>query len=440
MAVTVGQFAYAIQASADGTSLLPELSERLSRLLGTATATVELLAAGAPDEVKDSAVIAMGAYLFDQPPAGRHSSFANAFHNSGAGSLLAYWTQKGFADSAGAVISSTPGGIGTGGLSEAEALALIVAWAHEGNDDPIPASKLSLGGGVGLDDAAVQALIETHAAMIEVHHRRSSSAGIVNVEDGRLASSAGTVMRIGWSESQAYDEVIFTRAGNHPDDGAAVGTIAGVFPPVQPTLPAIPDVAENEKYLHIWVGEIPGNVAQLTFFGSPAHGVSAAAAQTYNTTDGTWWVTNLPLSPGISAYAFSAVVVGALIASQPYVDAAIAAIPTPTGGFPMTRTQVFSFTAVAGSVLSANATEPWLPNHLYELILGPGTRTRHIFLTNASGLDGLQYPVTDLPESATNETPYVTLFPNIGALPVTFIQLNDTVDGRNVTMIVNKLT
>ena len=174
MAVTVGQFAYAIQASADGTSLLPELSERLSRLLGTATATVELLAPSAPSEVKDSAVIAMGAYLFDQPPAGRHASFANAFHNSGAGSLLSFWTMKGFAGSAGAAA-----GVSTGGI----------------------------------DQDAVNALIAIHAAILNAHHEPGTGGGTTD-QTARDAAAA------------AQSEIDTHEASTHNTDSAARASAA----------------------------------------------------------------------------------------------------------------------------------------------------------------------------------------------------------------------
>ena len=318
------------------------------------------------------------------PEAGRGDAYANALRNSGAARMLLPHRvhRAGYADA----VESAQQAVGTVG-NPVIGLAVVgtdlVVTFTDGTTEslPLPAGM----GGTGVDQTArdaaaaaqadadtagtaastaqgtadsaqgdadaaqadidgheanhpldgVQALIDTHAAMTEVHHRRSSSAGIVNVENGRLASNDGTVMRIGWSNTQDYAEQVFTRDGNHPDDGAAVGTIAGVFPPVQPgSIPAIPDVAANEKYLHIWVGEIPGNVAQLTFFGAPAHGVSAAAAQTYNTTDGTWWVSNLPLSSGISAYAFSATVVGVLIASRPWVTEYVAANSGGSGGAP----------------------------------------------------------------------------------------------------------
>ena len=199
----------------------------------------------------------------------------------------------------------------------------------------------------GVDNAAVQALIDAHSAIANIHHRPSSRVGVLNLSGGRLPSSDGVVMRIGWSDTQDYSEDVFTRVGNHPDDGAAGGTIAGVFPPVQPAgIPDIPDVAVNEKYLHIWVGEIPGNIVQLTFFGAAAHGVSDPVAQTYNTTDGTWWVSNLPLSAGISAYAFSAIVAGLLIATQQWVTDEIANIMLSGGGITTAQAQALIDAAI----------------------------------------------------------------------------------------------
>ena len=408
MVVSVAELAVAVRLSDDGLNLSAAQTAILSRLKGVGEAHVALLVPDAPTAVADEIVVRLASYLYEAP-IGRKDSFAHAWVNSGAGALGALWHQQAASGSAPSGETLTPG--------------------------EVPPAVATL------DDTAVQALIDIHAAMSEVHHRRSSGAGIVNVENGRLASNAGTVMRIGWSESQAYDEQVFTRDGNHPDDGAAVGTIAGVFPPVQPaSIPDIPDVAANEKYLHIWVGEIPGNVAQLTFFGTAAHGVSTAAAQTYNTTDGTWWVTGLPLSAGISAYAFSATVVGALIASTTYVDEAIAAIPPPapaSGGFPMTRTQVFSATLTPISQTTLVASEAWLPNQLYEAVLTDFTR--HLFVTQASGIYFLSYPVfTNIQPGSAADIPHMRMGLNIGQTSIQQALTLDTAGNTNV--IINKLT
>ena len=413
MAVTVEDIAVALRLSADGTGLTTAQTTLLTRLQGVGESHVQLLIETAPDAIKDECVVRMASYLFDQP-LGRRDAFANAWINSGAGSLASKWHLQA---ASGSADSPTSAGV------DAEAVLALIS-THP------------------LDDAAVAALIETHAEISEAHHRRSSSAGIVNVENGRLASSAGTVMRIGWSDSQAYDELVYTRDGNHPGDGAAVGTIAGVFPPVQPaSIPDIPDVAANEKYLHIWVGEIPGNVAQLTFFGTPAHGMSAAAAQTYNTTEGTWWVSNLPLSPGISAYAFSATVVGALIASQSYVDAAIAALPAPSGGFPSTRTEVLSATA-SSTNQTIQASEAWLPNHLYEVTVGAWAR--HLFMTVESGKEyAIAYPVPDQAldlAAVPVDAPYFLCVITIGTTGVAAFSFREQTGSITIPIKIHKIT
>ena len=436
MAVTLVQLGAALRITDGSTEPLEPIRSILSRYLGVAEALVEQQAASAPEAVQDEAVIRMAGYLYDSPTASPGKGFADAFTNSGAAALLSRWRVLR------AVVSEAAQAIAdVAGVDVAAVLALISSWAHQGNTDQIPASKLHLaagGGGGVFNDTAVQALIDTHAAISEVHHRRSSSAGIVNVEDGRLASNSGTVMRIGWSESQTYDEAIFTRDGNHPDDGASVGTIAGVFPPVQPTLPAIPDVAANEKYLHIWVGEIPGNIAQLTFFGSPAHGMSAAEAQTYNTTDGTWWRTNLPLSPGISAYAFSATVVGALIASRTYVDEAIAAIPASTGGgFPSTRTPILSTTATSTSVTTHVLDEAFLPNQLYELALN--SFTKYLILSPASGVFRIIMPVPDEVGNDQFEGIFIFIQGSIGSTGLSQFELQESTN-QTAPVVINKLT
>ena len=290
----------------------PEDIAEATRLLAYASLAVEKYAPDAPDLVQNEGAIRVCGYLFDMPFAARSDGYANAMRNSGASRLLLpYRIHR---------AGSTGENVET-------------AQAADGTE--------------GIDTDAVQALIDAHAAMTDIHHRPSSRVGVVNLVGARLPASIGVTMRIGWSNTQDYSEDVFTRDGNHPDDGAAGGTIAGVFPPVQPAgIPDIPDVAVNEKYLHIWVGEIPGNVAQLTFFGAPAHGVSEAAAQTYNTTDGTWWVSNLPISAGISAYAFSATVAGLLIATQQWVTAQIANIMLSGGGITTAQAQTLIDAAV----------------------------------------------------------------------------------------------
>ena len=106
MAVTVGQLSDALRITIRGNPKEPHLSI-LTRLLGVAMATVEVVAPDAPESVSDQAIIMFSAYLFDAPTAGGGNKFASAFRNSGANSLLARWISK----RAGVTSTSTGGGL-----------------------------------------------------------------------------------------------------------------------------------------------------------------------------------------------------------------------------------------------------------------------------------------------------------------------------------------
>ena len=68
-----------------------EQNAELQRLLDAANATIEDEAPSAPGAIKELAVQRFAAYQHDQPFAARGQSFANAFVNSGAGSVLSRW-------------------------------------------------------------------------------------------------------------------------------------------------------------------------------------------------------------------------------------------------------------------------------------------------------------------------------------------------------------
>ena len=65
-----------------------EETAEATRLLAVASEMVTKHAPNAPDVIHGEAAIRAGSYLFDQPPAERSSSFANALRNSGAAALL----------------------------------------------------------------------------------------------------------------------------------------------------------------------------------------------------------------------------------------------------------------------------------------------------------------------------------------------------------------
>ena len=87
MAVTVAQLAAYLGIEARDADQTAELQ----RLLDAAGSTVEDDAPDAPASIKDLAIQRFAAYQHDQPFAARGQSFANAFVNSGAASVLSRW-------------------------------------------------------------------------------------------------------------------------------------------------------------------------------------------------------------------------------------------------------------------------------------------------------------------------------------------------------------
>lgn len=100
MAVDVEHLSAAVRIG-DGTTPTPEPHySLLARLLGVGQAFVELRADGAPEVIKDQATIQMAAYLFDQPPAGADTRYADAWRNSGAARLVSWWVIQRLGDAA----------------------------------------------------------------------------------------------------------------------------------------------------------------------------------------------------------------------------------------------------------------------------------------------------------------------------------------------------
>ena len=66
----------------------------LQLLIDAANATVLEEAPDAPSAIRDLAIQRFAAYQHDQPFAARGQSFANAFVNSGAGSVLSRWVVR----------------------------------------------------------------------------------------------------------------------------------------------------------------------------------------------------------------------------------------------------------------------------------------------------------------------------------------------------------
>ena len=369
-----------------------EETAEATRLLAYASEAVIQYAPDAVDTAHTEACVRLASYIYDQPTAGRGDSYANALRNSGAARMLLPYRihRAGYSDA----VASAQQAVGTvgnpvtgvdvtgttltvtfaDGTTETHALpdgvdqtARDAAEAaqtdiddHEANHpsggtvdqtarDSAAAAKATADGAQttadsaqsDATDAGVAATANTatqtaHAADTNAHHVPTTASGEAVVESARLP--VGTVvMRVGWAQTQTPLESFFTRANLHPTDGAAEGTVAGLNPPpFPPSVNTDPDL-----YLFIWIATAAENIADIrlsggggTLIGSVSHG----AAFEYDGTDGTVYVSNQRLSPGLSAYQISAIVGGELIASQPWVTEQIEAIPAPEpsgGGAPV---------------------------------------------------------------------------------------------------------
>ena len=125
MALTLAQFAAALQLGDGVTEPVEPLRAVLTRLSGVADATVELLAPDAPVAIKEEATVRYGSYLYDRPNAPSGDRYAAAWRNSGAGSLVAGWVVRRVAETIAAATSSDDGS--GDGVDEARIGQLIAA-------------------------------------------------------------------------------------------------------------------------------------------------------------------------------------------------------------------------------------------------------------------------------------------------------------------------
>ena len=184
-----------------------------------------------------------------------------------------------------------------------------------------------------IDTAAANALIAAHTADATAHHNPPVGGG-GNVFDGAKLPGSPVAMRLGWSQTQVTNEAIFTRANDHPIDGAAVGMSDGLaFPPFPPALNA-----DRTLYIHLWVEGSPDIVLLAVALGGlrldhfASHG-----ALTVGGVAGALYISNSRLRQPGTTNSVSLVIVGDVIASQPWVTEQIAAIPEPTGGATVSR-------------------------------------------------------------------------------------------------------
>ena len=396
VAVTAAELAAAIRLG-DST----EETAEATRLLAYATAAVVKHVPDAPDAIHNEAVIRLAAYLYDQPNAGRGAAYANALRNSGSAAiLLPYRIHRAGVSDAVAEAQAAVGTVGNPVVDVRITGAAIVVTFADGNRESydLPAVE-----GDGTDQAArdaaataaaaaatagtaaaqaqttadeaqttagaaqtaavaaqvtadANAVIQTdHDADPNAHHVPTMPGGEAVVNSARLP--VGTIpLRLGWAQGRAPSDDIFIRAGNHPIDGAAVGTVAGLSIPVFP--PALN--SDVTLYLFIWIGTAIDNIADIRLSGGGGTligSISNGEAYTLEGVTGTVYVSEQRLSAGTSAFQISAVVGGDLIASQPWVTEQIAALPAGGGGVTYTSLGTGTLSDTRGQFSFADAVE-----------------------------------------------------------------------------------
>ena len=336
MAVTVIELSAALRIGDGVTAPVEPIAGILARLLGVAEALVEIDSPSAPALVKDQAVVNLAAYLYDQPTAGISERYSRAFRNSGAVDLLSRWRVLRVVGGTGEVSVPSGGPPAGSGITDEERARLLPESATDGQ---IAVYRTDTGLWVSSPFG-----FATHEADPNAHHIPPADGGEVVTEGTRLP--VGTVvMRLGWSQSKAVTDAIFIRGNLHPTDGAAVGTVSGTsIPPFPPALNTDPDL-----YSFIWIAAVSNQIADIRLSGGGGTlrgSFSNGAAYELEGVAGTVYVSNQRLSPSLSAYRYSAIVAGELIASQPWVTeqdteqtatltaliaAQIAAIPAASG-------------------------------------------------------------------------------------------------------------
>ena len=208
MAVTIDRASLAVElriATATTEDLPEGQGVVLDRLLSTATALVTNYAPNAPDAIHDEALIRVAGWLYDTDPAEARRATSPVQH-SGASSLLAPYRVRRLAGVSGVVEPVGPTVIPT---DAAAVQALIDAHAaipdahHEKTALPAP----------GLDAAAVQALVDAHAALPNAHHTPPAVApdGFTPLAAGATAVGNHTVT--GWRDFDWLAGVLIADGG-----------------------------------------------------------------------------------------------------------------------------------------------------------------------------------------------------------------------------------
>ncbi len=243
MALTVQDFAVALNLSEDGSDLSDIQTSNLQRLLGVGEAFVTLLIPNAPEAVQETVILRLGGYLHDTG-VGRRDGWANAWVNSGAGNLASRWQTQSVPGSSLVVPAGVPN---TGGLDEAQVQALIAASlaAHGLVSDAhhVPPTVPD-----------VDAVVQTHAADAGAHHDIPDLAFSVSAPDGdgiaTLAYTfAGTSQDIGDFATTAGGGDGGSGEDNVQADWNEVDDQSDAYIQNKPAIPDLGNLAEQVDHL-----------------------------------------------------------------------------------------------------------------------------------------------------------------------------------------------
>ena len=171
MAITVGDLAVDLRIATAVDAALPAAQTAiLSRLLATAQTLVTERAGGAPESLRDQAVLAVASYMYDRPSAGAGNRYANAWASSGASELLSRYVARRARVIGGPTATATGTGVDT-----VEVNRLIALWISENFNSaglPMPATPAEAAGGISTTirswtAALIRRAIDARVARIE---------------------------------------------------------------------------------------------------------------------------------------------------------------------------------------------------------------------------------------------------------------------------------
>ena len=254
-----------------------------------------------PDTVVDEAVSRLAAYLYDAPTTAGGAAFANSMRNSGAGRIL------------------LPYRIHRAGSTVTAVAAAQAAVGTVGN----PVTDISIERGL---------LVVTFAdgSTEELGLPSAREVGQTDIFDARLPGAA-VAMRFGWDFANGVNnEQIYIRDNNHPDDGAAEGTTAGLLTPLIP--PSL--LADPKPYrFYVWIAGSVGLVGLHGPYGDNwLPEFPAFEELTVDGVDGLSYAERHSRSNEDGLYSFVGVIPGELIATEPWVETQLMGI-VPGGTF-----------------------------------------------------------------------------------------------------------